>query len=288
MNKQMSKRLASLLVVTGVALSACSTTQTPKHTEAHPRTQVSAEALERAFASTTLSHREQGAIAATSFEADVRNAVREQLDIDFEHLTKIDYEQLLRELQQADAHLATFKHASHRGSDLTQLWALLPALPTLERRKALQLAFRSQFQSEEHPALANERMAEMMDLQLNRLFGGFTISLDALTPETEAFEDKLVAGLKQEGLNISARRPSLILEYFIDAYDVEGETEVIADFEFKDRSAQTFHALSNMTTYPTTAEESAQQAAFNYLADDIAEQLLNKALTRIQNVNQVK
>ncbi|WP_067222443.1 hypothetical protein [Marinomonas gallaica] len=286
MDTRINKHLIGLLLVSSVALTACSSHQNAPNSDATARTIVTAEALEQSFKRNVLAHREQGAIATQSFEAQVRHAVRDHLNLDFTYLASADKEQLTADLLQTDARLSEFVHASNRGSNLDQLWALLPALPALERRKALKIALTSQF--DEAPELANERMAELMDLQLNRLFGDFTISLDALTPETEEFEGMLVAGLKSEGFNISARRPSLILEYFIDAYDNEGDIEVIADFELKDRNAQTFHTVSNMTTYKANKEGNAEQKAFDFLASDIAEQLLDKALTRINAVNQVK
>lgn len=273
------------LIVSSIALTACTIQQVDSNIEDN-EIFFSANELHNRFSSTMLTHRKPGEIAVNSFEAKLRNKVRTELNIDFEYLANASKEELLTDLNQADTRLSHFKHATHRGSAQEQLWALLPALPTLEQRKALQVALEERFN--ESPELANTKMAELMDLQLNKLFGDFTISLDALTPETEKFETSLIKELKSEGLNISARRPSLILEYFIDTYSDQDEVELIADFELKNRSNQTFHTLSSVTTYSSAGGLQAQKDAFSFLANDIAEQLIEKATARINNVNRVK
>ncbi|MEO9275914.1 hypothetical protein ABFY09_13835 [Marinomonas sp. 5E14-1] len=280
------KHLIGLLISSGVALTVCSNSQASSNTTPNDEASVSAEMLQSSFEKTALAHRKPGDIEENSFEAKLRDSIRSELNIDFGYLKNAQESELLLALIKEDTHLAHFKHASHHGSDLEQLWALLPALPTLEQRKAIKVALNERF--DETPNLPNDKMAELMDLQLNRLFGGFTVSLDALTLETEQFESLLVDGLKSEGLNISARHPSLTLEYFIETYTDQGEVELIADFEFKDRSARTFHTLSHETTYSSNDGDQAQKNAFSSLANDISKQLLEKATTRINNVNNVK
>ena len=279
------QHLMGLLMAGSVALTACSSQQVDPNAQANEAF-VSASALQSSFSNTALAHRKAGEVAVNSFEAKLRNKVRTELNIDFEYLANASKDELLADLNQADTRLNHFKHATHRGSAQEQLWALLPALPTLEQRKALQVALQERF--DEAPELANAKMAELMDLQINKLFGDFTMSLDALTPETEKFETSLIKELKAEGLNISARRPSLILEYFIDTYSDLGEVELIADFEFKNRSNQTFHTLSSVTTYSSASGQQAQKDAFSFLANDISEQLIEKATARINDVNRVK
>lgn len=279
------KHLMGLLIASCIAITACSNQQIA-NTDNVNETPISANTLQNAFNETTLAHRNAGDIKAKSFEAKLRNKVRSELNLDFEYLASASYDQLLADLTEVDAHLAKFRYAAHRGSTQEQLWSLVPALPTLERRKALKIALQERFN--EQPELTNLKMAELMDLQLNKLFGDFTISLDALTPEIEKFESVLIQALKSEGLNISARRPSLVLEYFIDAYTDEDEVELTADFELKNRSAQTFHKISNVTTYSVEDGKQAQTDAFSILANDITQQLIEKAILRINNVNSVK
>lgn len=278
------KHLIVLLISSCGALTACSSN--PVIPNANQEVVASALSLQNSFEETTLAHRKAGEIAIGSFEAKLRSKVRADLALDFEHLSSASKDELLAELNKIDQRLSLFQHASHRGTALEQLWALLPALPTLEIRKAFKVALKERFS--ESPELSHEKMAELMDLQLNRLFGDFAISLDALTPETEKFESLLVKKLQAEGLTISARRPSLIMEYFIDSYEEEGKVELVTDFEFKDRNAQTFQALSNEAAYSSSAGEQARDEAFKVIANDVAEQLLHKAITRIHAVNSVK
>lgn len=278
------KHLISLLMCSSVALTACSSNSVDPN--ANLKVMTSALSLQNSFEQTTLAHRKAGEIAIGSFEAKLRSKVRADLALDFEHLSSASKDELLADLNNIDQRLSLFKHASQRGTAQEQLWALLPVLPTLETRKALQVTLKQRFN--ESPELSHAKMAELMDLQLNRLFGDFAISLDALTPETEKFESLLVQKLQSEGLNISARRPSLIMEYFIDSYAEEGEVELVTDFEFKDRSAQTFHALSNVASYSSSEGDQARDDAFSTIANDVTEQLLNKALHQINAVNSVK
>lgn len=280
------KHFVGLLVASSIALAACSNQQVVTDANQNTSVEVSSQTLQSIFSEGILSHRKAGEIATNSFESKIRNQVRSDMNINFDYLANASKDELLADLENADSRLSMFKHATYRGSALEQLWALLPALPSIEKRKALQIALLERF--DEQPKLANDRMAELMDLQINKLFSSFMISLDALTPETEKFEALLVQELKSEGLNISARRPSLILEYFIDSYSDQGEVELVADFEFKDRSAQAFHSLSSTTTYASSDGQQAQKDAFSLLANDITEQLIEKATHRINDVNSVK
>lgn len=189
-------------------------------------------------------------------------------------------------LAQLDAQLADYKHASYRGSELNQLWALIPALPTLEERALVQAALAQMFG--EVPSLANERMAYLMDRQISALFDSFVIGVDALTAEAERFEADLVRALKAAGLTISARRPSLILKYFIEQ-EREGQAlTLIGDVELINRDSSRFATLSDEVTVSDDDPQRAQHAALAQLAQAVSALMLQQAMTHIEQHNDVK
>lgn len=140
---------------------------------------------------------------------------------------------LLSQLRMLDAQLPDYKHATYRGSEFEQLRSLSPVLPSLEARRVFAQIWLDRFGA--LPALPNARMAELMDLQLSALFSRMSVSLDALTAETAAFESGLRAGLVNAGLNISARRPSLMVRYYIEQYVEGGEIVLVNDIEINHR-----------------------------------------------------
>jgi hypothetical protein len=189
-------------------------------------------------------------------------------------------------LEQLDAQLADYKHASYRGSEFTQLWALIPALPTLEERALVKAALVQMFG--EQPPLANERMAYLMERQISALFDSFVIGVDALTAEAEAFEADWVSALKAAGLTISARRPSLILKYFIEQAREDQTLTLVADVELIHRDSSRFATLSDEVTVSDDDHPRAQQAALTQLAQAINALILQQAMTRIEQHNDVK
>lgn len=272
------------LTLAGCSLNA--TTMTESNTQALESNASQAKQLAENYQQTLLAHREAGAIPAHAFEAKDRQAIRNQLDLDFATLNQQAMEhpdQLQNQLLILDQQLENYRHATHQGSEFRQLWSLIPVLPTLEKRKALTLVLATQQAVPEN--LKNQRMATLMDLQLNYLFNTFVINVDGLTPETQAFEAELVQQLKAQGFNISARRPSLILQYFIEAYDTEQGLEVIGDFELKDRDSKPFQTLSSVITVEHNTDV-PRQIAIKQLTQEVSDLMLQQALQRVQNVNQ--
>ncbi|MEC7360112.1 hypothetical protein [Vibrio parahaemolyticus] len=246
---------------------------------------VQSSALQSAYDATLLAHRNAGEIAPSAFETKVRTAVRSSLSLDLAGvLDKQSETQLKARLAALDSALAKYKNASHKGSEFEQLWSLLPILPVIEERKAVKLVLQNKLGAEINSAA--DHMITMVDLQLNHLFNSFVISVDALTPETQVFEPLLVEKLTEQGLNISARRPSLILQYFIEMYDTDNGKEAVGDFELKDRSAKVFQSYSTEVAITSTA--SADAMAVDRIASELSNLMLEQALQRINDVNQYK
>ncbi len=283
-----------MLASSGALLTACSgtDTKTDAKTSAAVSQQATEISLQSAYEQSLLAHRNSGVIAMDSFESKVRQAVRSELNLDLGVLesavnsSETQDASLLQRLNELDQKLETYKHATFKGSEFEQLWSLIPVLPVLEERKALKLAVEAD--SQQPVMLKNDRMAELIDLQLNSLFNSFVISVDALTPETQVFESQLKAQLTAEGLNVSARRPSLILQYFVEAYEVENGLEVIGDFEFKDRDSKLFKAFSTQVNIENSGQQDAKQAAFEQIAQQLSDLMLEQAIKRITDVNNAK
>ncbi|WP_130536532.1 hypothetical protein [Thiomicrorhabdus indica] len=283
-----------MLASSGALLTACSgtNTKTDSETPTAVAQQSSEISLQAAYEQSLLAHRNSGVIAVDSFESKVRQVVRSELNLDMSDLesavngSETQGASLLQRLNELDQKLEAYKHASFKGSEFEQLWSLIPALPVLEERKALKLAVEAD--SQQPVVLKNDRMAELIDLQLNSLFNSFVISVDALTPETQVFESQLKTQLKAEGLNVSARRPSLILQYFVEAYEVEGGLEVIGDFEFKDRDSKLFKAFSTQVNIENAGQKDVRQAAFERIAKQLSDLMLEQANKRITDVNNAK
>lgn len=282
----------ALLIAAGsFALNGCSqapVAQADKTSSPQVVAVANAKLFQSQFDYSLLAHRESGAVNPSGFEAQVRTSVRNHLNVDFSALaaqveTENGKQQLLQKLAQLDAKLSDFKHASNQGSEFEQLWALIPVLPTLEERKALKIVLAEEL-AKASP-MANEQMAYLMDLQLNRLFNGFSVSLDALTPETQVFENDLLANLKSHGLNISAKRPSLILQYFVELMAEDNQTLLIGDFELKDRDSKIFKAFNEEMSFEHGANKVSQNQIFAQLSQKISALMLQEAMARIQTVN---
>lgn len=274
-----------------VLMNGCSSSQSVMSKEAVSPESEQEVSLQSTYHQSLLAHRNAGVIASDSFESKVRQQVRTNLALDLNDLqakarVAESKEVLLQQLKMLDQKLDLYKHATFKGSEFEQLWSLIPVLPVLEERKTLKLAIHSD--SEQPISLKNDRMAELMDLQLNQLFNSFVISVDALTPETQVFESQLKKQLKAEGLNISARRPSLILQYFVEAYEIEGGLEAVGDFEFKDRDSKLFKALSTQVIIESANHTDVNQAAFEKIAKQLSGLMLEQAIKRINDVNNAK
>lgn len=194
---------------------------------------------------------------------------------------------LSEQLLTLDSQLSDYKHATHLGSELEQLWSLAPVLPSLEARRIIKKALVEQFG--DLPALENDYLAKLIDLQLSGLFNRMNISVDSLTAETAIYESFLVDGLKESGLNISARRPSLMVNYYIEQYIEDDEVVLVADIELNYRNGSRFAQFSDELVVSYEADESVEEVknlAYLSLADDLTNLLLSKLYTHIKVFNE--
>lgn len=161
-----------------------------------------------------------------------------------------------------DGKLRQHLHATSKGFKLKQLIALLPTAPVLMERRLLIADMESI--SGEKVSLPNERLASMMENQIERLMGQLVISLDAMTPESAAFESGFKKALAEKGFNMSARKPDLTFKYFIE---LEGK-EVIGDIEMLNAASETYATVSGQyqeNAMEALAEESLKQLVISMI-----------------------
>lgn len=156
-----------------------------------------------------------------------------------------------------DNKLQEHLHVTGKGSKLTQLIALLPAAPVLQERRLLMADMEAM--TGEKVELPNERLAALMENQFERLTSRVVVSLDAMTPESAAFESGLKKALAEKGFNMSARKPDLTFKYFIE---LEGKA-VIGDIEMLNDASKTYATVSGQ--YQNQAMESLAKASMDNL-----------------------
>ena len=246
-------------------------------------------------------------------EAQLRSLVRQKLTMDknirFSYQTKETYvdienkkffvlvslakSDLLNNLNERatllESQLKDYQHASQKGSNLAQLMSLSPVLPTLEELKLLNeisMSFGAPL-----PPLKKQVLADLMNDQITRLFSGLVFSVDALTAETEKLELALTLALQNSGLNVSARRPDLLLKYYIEI-----ETEVVdkytqvsleSDIEMINRDSSNFETFNQSITAENIIPEAAQAGAFDQLAIKLKQTITQKLENYVEEVNRL-
>lgn len=196
---------------------------------------------------------------------------------------------LIEQLLVLDSQLTDYRHTTYRGSELEQLWALAPVLPTLEARRMVRKALMQQSNDlQALPELPNNYLAKLMDLQLSGLFNRLNISVDALTAETAIYEPFLVAGLHEAGFNISARRPSLIVRYYIEQYVEEAEIALVTDIELNHRNGNRFANFNDEILVNIQAGDSLEESkalTYSTLAKGLSELTLSNLYAHIKLFN---
>jgi hypothetical protein len=189
---------------------------------------------------------------------------------------------LLTHLTKLDAQLADYKHASYLGSELDQLFTLVPVLPTLEQYRVTHMALLDQFGRA--PVLPHALMADAMENQITRLFNAMNISMDALTAETEQYEHHLSMALTAAGFNVSARRPSLMVRYYIEQYVEPGLVELVNDIELNHRDASRFDQFSEGVLVEGEQGDGVA-IAYAQLAEALVALVLNRMHSHIRDFN---
>jgi len=147
-----------------------------------------------------------------------------------------------------DQHLRNYVHVSDSGSNLNKLLSILPALPAIELKQQLAV-YASHFSGQKAQALPNDRLAELLNLELSNSFSGLVLSLSSTTDESKPFEKALSRQMMASGLNMSAYKADLIVKYFIEN-DVESKNglnnvTLVGDSEMLDSNGRSFATVGN-------------------------------------------
>jgi len=186
-----------------------------------------------------------------------------------------------------DKQLLDYLHVSQKGSHFDQLLSVLPALPTLEERQILK---NYQAQLTGKPiSLPQDRLAYQLNRQITILFDNLITGIEASTPDTKPNGDELAAALKQKGFNVSARRPDLLIKYYIESDDesTSGNNSVTLtnDIEVLNRDDSQMLTISSETTGQAKTKAAARAQAFAKLAQQVEDRVVDKAIKYIQAVN---
>lgn len=195
--------------------------------------------------------------------------------------TQVQRSLLLDQLLNLDQQLADYKHASYRGSAMNQIWSLAPVLPTLEARRQLLVVWQQLYGDQ--PELPHQRMAELMEYQLTALFNTLNLSMDALTTESSEFERHLTQGLNAAGFNVSALRPSIILEYYLEKYTEDTLFELVADIELLHHDGEPFAHFSDVIFIDLEEQSLRQSAALDLAFTQLGEHLATLVLDDLQD-----
>lgn len=193
---------------------------------------------------------------------------------------------LQQQLHQLNQQLLDYRHATDQGSELDQIWSLAPALPTLESLRIVKAVWVELFG--DLPDLQHPHLALLMDLQLKALFGRMNVSPDSLTAETAAFEPALIVALRESGLHVSARRPSLMVRYYIEQYVEEDVIELITDIELNSRSGELFARFNDEIFVEFEPEEpldEVKEKAYALLANHLKDLILDGLYNHIHAFN---
>lgn len=195
---------------------------------------------------------------------------------------------LQKQLVVYDNHLRNYIHVSSQGSNLSQALSILPALPTLEARKRikgyLEIVKRQQVK------MPGDDLAFLLDRQLTNKFDEMVVSLNAQTRDTEKYESLILKSMKDRGFNMSARKPDLMIKYFVEPdFSDEGEMKkliMVTDAEMIGEKGDTFASISKEYQGLSRFEQDATQQAIDAFCDDITEVLVNASVQYMDKANQ--
>lgn len=192
------------------------------------------------------------------------------------------------ELLATDKRLKDFIHVSERGSDLTQLLSVLPALPTLEKRQRLRDALSGFLKKP--VKLDSDELANLMNTYITRKFDSLMVNMQATTTDSKPFEPYLQKTLIEQGVPVSVRKPDMIIKYFLEFDDggvEQGKQKIslVADAEMVDDKGSTFASVSKEYPAMEKSVSDARKQAMNAFTADIAKAIINATLQYIDKVN---
>ncbi len=196
---------------------------------------------------------------------------------------------MMERLQALDNQLTDYLHVSSKGSKLTQLWSILPAMPTVEARAALKARMEA-FKGEKI-TLPHDQLAGLLQKRLDTLVDQIVINLDASTQDTAAYEKAFRQALASEGFNMTARKPDLTFKYFIEGTESKEETlykiSLIGDLEMVNDLGVTMATVSNEYQGMNEMKPAATDAALMAFADEATETIVKSSVDYMNKVNRV-
>ncbi len=192
-------------------------------------------------------------------------------------------------LAQVDAHLKYYTHVSGNGSSLTQMLSILPALPTLELRSKLKYYLAEMGAENKNIILPNDQQANLLDLQLSNKFSDLVMTIDATTDDSLHYEYALTKQLQKVGFNLSARKPDLLVKYFIEKEDTVQnglhKVVLVTDAEIVDNKGVTIATVSQEYQALNSSEKLALESALQHFSTDIMAVVVASAIDFMDKVN---
>lgn len=196
--------------------------------------------------------------------------------------------QLATELMKFDQHLRHYIHVSEKGSNLSQLLSVLPALPTLESRQMLRadLAFYAQ-KSEKLP---NDILANLLDGFLSKKMEEVVIGMEPMTPESKNYEEMILDSMTEHGFNVTAREPDLTIKFFVEPnFSIEkGQLKLalIADGDMINSRGKTFASVSHTYHASNKLRKIAKQQAIDAFTEDMTQAMIDASIGYMYKANQ--
>lgn len=188
-----------------------------------------------------------------------------------------------------DKHLRHYVHVSDKGSDLRKVLSILPSIPTIELKNQLSVYLQQLNANKSVKELPNDRLAELLEVELSNSFAGLVASLSATNDESEIFERKLSKQMIVSGLNMSAYKSDLIVKYFIedDTEQSKNLTKVtlVADSEMIDSNGRTFATIGGEYVGQDTDKSLALKQALSGFSDDMVTVIADSIIRYMNKAN---
>ena len=220
--------------------------------------------------------------------AEFKNPITEQVSV----WVQLKHSTIINGLKPAriklDKHLRNYVHVNDKGSDLTTVLSILPALPSMELKNKLAV-YIYYFTKKPVKGLKNDRLAELLEVELSNSFADLVVSLRAITDDSREFERNLSREVINSGLKVSSYKSDLIIKFFIEP---EIETErglkkitLITDSEMIDNDGKSFATIGGEYKGINADKDVATTRALSAFADDIVTVISASIIHLMQEVN---
>lgn len=188
-----------------------------------------------------------------------------------------------------DKHLRHYVHVSDKGSDLRKVLSILPSIPTIELKNQLNVYLQQLNANKAVKSLPNDRLAELLEVELSNSFSGLVVSLSATNDESDVFERELSKQMIASGLNMSAYKSDLIVKYFIedDTEQTKNLTKVtlVADSEMIDANGRTFATIGGEYIAEGTSKSVALKQSLSEFSDDMVTVIADSIISFMNKAN---